>query len=188
MKSIYTLSDETGLSVQNVRTSIERLKSTLTLTQRQHGKHRILKLDRYSEYQDANTNPNTEVTPNQHQSNTKVTPNKEGKKERKKEYNTHSQTPAEKMKLFLLAHSDKNEMYQKLVSSLGQTSGLTVSKCSAELDKFVDYWTELNKSGKKMRWEQQKTFEVDKRIKTWFRNIGGFGTTKKRSGGIKRAS
>lgn len=43
----------------------------------------------------------------------------------------------------------------------------------AELKKFVSYWTEPNKSGSKVRWEQQNTFEVKRRIATWFNNIKG---------------
>ena len=35
------------------------------------------------------------------------------------------------------------------------------------LDKFIDYWTELNKSGTKMRYELEKTWETSKRLATW---------------------
>jgi len=35
------------------------------------------------------------------------------------------------------------------------------------LDKFVNYWTEKNKSGTKMRYEIEKTFEISKRLATW---------------------
>ncbi len=37
-----------------------------------------------------------------------------------------------------------------------------------ELAKFLSYWTEPNKSGTKQRWELQKTFEVGRRLATWF--------------------
>ena len=35
------------------------------------------------------------------------------------------------------------------------------------LNKFCNYWTELNKSGTKMRFELQQTFEIGKRLGTW---------------------
>ena len=35
------------------------------------------------------------------------------------------------------------------------------------LSKFCNYWTELNKSKTKMRWELEKTFEISKRLATW---------------------
>jgi hypothetical protein len=38
------------------------------------------------------------------------------------------------------------------------------------LKSFYDYWTELNPSGKKMRFEMEKTWEMSKRLATWKRN------------------
>lgn len=35
------------------------------------------------------------------------------------------------------------------------------------LDKFCSYWTEKNKSGRKMRYEMEKVFEISKRLATW---------------------
>jgi len=35
------------------------------------------------------------------------------------------------------------------------------------LDKFCNYWTEKNKSKTKMRFELEKTFEINKRLTTW---------------------
>ena len=35
------------------------------------------------------------------------------------------------------------------------------------LNNFVNYWTEKNKSGTKMRFELEKVFEVSKRLATW---------------------
>ncbi len=34
---------------------------------------------------------------------------------------------------------------------------------------FYDYWSELNKSATKMRWEQQQTWELERRLATWER-------------------
>ena len=42
---------------------------------------------------------------------------------------------------------------------------------SAEMVKaFFDYWSELNKSKTKMRWESEKTWETDKRLAKWKSN------------------
>lgn len=35
------------------------------------------------------------------------------------------------------------------------------------LRKFYDYWTEPNKSGSRMRYELQQTFEIGRRLSTW---------------------
>jgi len=37
------------------------------------------------------------------------------------------------------------------------------------LQKFCNYWTEKNHSGKKMRFEIERTFEISKRLSTWHR-------------------
>lgn len=38
---------------------------------------------------------------------------------------------------------------------------------SREMGKFVAYWNEPNKSGTKVRWEMQPTFDVKLRMHTW---------------------
>lgn len=44
---------------------------------------------------------------------------------------------------------------------------------------FYDYWTELNKSETKMRFELQKTWEVSKRLATWANKEPIYGKTAK---------
>ena len=39
-----------------------------------------------------------------------------------------------------------------------------------ELYNFINYWSERNKSGTKMKWELQQTFQIEKRLYTWKRN------------------
>tara|TARA_R100001594_G_scaffold17746_1_gene35878 strand:+ start:1149 stop:1790 length:642 start_codon:yes stop_codon:yes gene_type:complete len=38
------------------------------------------------------------------------------------------------------------------------------------LQDFVDYWTETNKSCTKMKFEMQKTFDINLRLKRWIKN------------------
>ena len=38
------------------------------------------------------------------------------------------------------------------------------------LEQFFDYWSEPNKSGTKMKFELEKTWEITRRLKTWSRN------------------
>ena len=40
--------------------------------------------------------------------------------------------------------------------------------------KFYEHWTEKNQGGTKMKFEMQKTWEVGKRLKTWFDNSKNF--------------
>lgn len=45
---------------------------------------------------------------------------------------------------------------------------------NTEIIKFCSYWTEPNKSGKRLRWELQPTFEIKRRLSTWILNSNSF--------------
>lgn len=53
-----------------------------------------------------------------------------------------------------------------------------------EIKEFSRYWTELNPTGTKQRWQLQKTFEVERRLVTWFNRAGfkGFSAAVAKSG------
>lgn len=48
--------------------------------------------------------------------------------------------------------------------------------------EFFDYWSELNKSQTKMRWELEKTFETKKRLAAWIKNDKKFKNGKNNNG------
>jgi len=87
------LSKETGLSQQQVRTALTKLKSTNELTIISTNKYSILEIVNYSLYQDKETNSNHQInqqptkpaTSNQPAINQQSTTTKEGKKVRRKE-------------------------------------------------------------------------------------------------------
>jgi uncharacterized membrane protein len=41
------------------------------------------------------------------------------------------------------------------------------------MGKFISYWTEPMPSGKKMRWQTEKTFELKRRFIRWMSNKHG---------------
>lgn len=51
-----------------------------------------------------------------------------------------------------------------------------------EFGKFSLYWTEPNKSGTKVRWQQEGTFEIKRRLLTWMNRAISY------SGGSKRGT
>lgn len=59
--------------------------------------------------------------------------------------------------------SRRNVFYQSLVPFTNRYN-------PSMLRAFFDYWSELNKSKTKMRFETQKTWETAKRLATWHRN------------------
>lgn len=55
-----------------------------------------------------------------------------------------------------------------------------------EIKKFQSYWTEKNKTGKKEKWQMQDTFEVGRRLGTWFENKKEFVKQKVENKNVKR--
>ena len=82
--SYQSLSSETGLSVQNIRTSIRKLKSTGEITVTKYSKFTVFTVNNYCEYQKSNKVSNAELTGNQQANNSQATI-EEDKKERRKE-------------------------------------------------------------------------------------------------------
>lgn len=83
--SYQSLSTETGLSIQNVRTSVRKLKSTGEITVTKYAKFSVFTINKYSSYQNTNKQSNAQSTGNQQATNSQLTTIEEGKKERKKE-------------------------------------------------------------------------------------------------------
>jgi len=71
----------------------------------------------------------------------------------------------QKNKDFFDLEEKQLEVYDFLLSKgIGQETAKT------ELKKFISYWTEPNSTGTKQRWELEKTFEIGRRLTTWFNN------------------
>ena len=79
-------------------------------------------------------------------------------------------TPSEQARLLF---SGNNAFKGKIVSWIVE-NGVPERMAENELNKFASYWTERNKSGTKERWELQKTFEVKRRLATWFSRVKEF--------------
>lgn len=56
---------------------------------------------------------------------------------------------------------------QAFINELAKYKGIYPDET---LRAFFYYWSECNKSFTKMRFEMQKTFQIDLRLKTWYNN------------------
>ena len=74
--SISTLAEETGLSVQNVRTSVNHLKSTGYLTIKTTNKFSVVTVNNWSEINGSNKRANNQLTNNQQTTNKQLTTTK----------------------------------------------------------------------------------------------------------------
>jgi len=73
VSSYSQLAQQTNMSVQNVRTAINHLKSTGELTVNSHAKFSIFTVVNYNRYQDDNRQANKQVTDNQQATNKQLT-------------------------------------------------------------------------------------------------------------------
>ncbi len=79
-------------------------------------------------------------------------------------------TPSETAKSFF---SDTSQQ-EVLASAIATAKSVSIEALSSEIQKFVAYWTERNRTGMKCRWELQPTFEVHRRLETWLRRAGQY--------------
>ena len=119
----------------------------------------VLTICNYDKY---NPKREEEETPRKQEGNTLETPrkqegNKNNKEKKEKKANIESVDAAHAATL-----ARKKYFYQSLVPFLG--------KYPKEMIRaFFDYWSETNKSGTKMRYELEKTWELPLRLSTWAR-------------------
>lgn len=77
-------------------------------------------------------------------------------------------TPSKEAESFFLEENP----YQELLSVFSKDHDKVIIE--KEFKKFILYWTELNKSGTKQRWQLEKTFEVKRRLLTWLSRMDKF--------------
>lgn len=87
-------------------------------------------------------------------------------------------TPKETASRFFGVVSEKNSEFESLVSSISTSARASPDIVSRELIKFTSYWTEPNSTGTKQRWQKETTFEVKRRLITWFGNVKQFSGSK----------
>ena len=63
---------------------------------------------------------------------------------------------------------------------------LTFDYDESILNGFIDYWTEPNKSNTKMKWELNKTWQTELRLKTWAANQKKWDKSKTNSKGMSK--
>jgi hypothetical protein len=138
---LEVLANETGLSIQKIRTAIYKLKSTNEITIKSSSKGTVIQIVNYTKYQIV-TN---QLTNEQQTINKPSTTNKNVKNEK----NDIKERKAE---------------FKKLLAKYKDVYVLDMIK------DFYEYWTEHSINDKKMRFEKQTSFDISRRLKTWLRN------------------
>ena len=176
--SVATISEETKLSTQQVRTSLNRLKSTNEITSKTTNKFTLVTVCKYESYQ-----PYEEVEQQTKQQALQQTNNKQITNKQQQHKNNKNIRNNKKESILTNVRIDekvtdapvvattttddmelrKEKFYQSLVPY--------VTKYGKDMVRaFYDYWTEKTYGGRKMRFEKQQAFEISKRLSTWQKN------------------
>ncbi len=87
-------------------------------------------------------------------------------------------TPSEIAKDFFL----KGKFYKEYFNLfLSESSPSQTGNLEKEFNKFILYWTELNSTGTKQRWQKESTFEVKRRLMTWLGRADKFNSGNKKN-------
>lgn len=152
--SYDTLAADLGISKQQARTAISKLKTTSEITVKLGNKFQIISIVKWDEYQGGQHADNTQSTRNQHAVNTQVTPSKEGKKERREEDrgNLHSPKKQKSIRLesFLAEHGEQT--VSKRWGEWALREGLSVVEIDHELGQIRD-WSRSSPKGAKLDWD-----------------------------------
>jgi hypothetical protein len=68
---------------------------------------------------------------------------------------------------------NKEQIQENIIRVLKE-NGAREEIVRREINKFISYWTERNKSGTKQRWQMEKTFEIKRRLQTWLSRINEY--------------
>ncbi len=70
------------------------------------------------------------------------------------------------------------EFVEEVKKTIGNVNDIRLTSWTVyELQKFVSYWTEPNKSRTKIRWELQRTWDTNRRIRNWLRKASEYQKT-----------
>jgi hypothetical protein len=92
--SLPTLSKETGLSIQEVRTALAHLKSTGELTDKKYPKFRIITVNSYDDFQTVNRQINSQATAKQQAVNRQPTADRRIHRNHRNEENIEEVRPS----------------------------------------------------------------------------------------------
>lgn len=154
---------------------MNKLKSTNEITIKSTSSFSLIEVINWQLYQEQSTNKKTNKQPTDNQ---QITTPKEVKNIEDKNIETsnvvisepHKKTPKEIAEEFFATDPEE------IVSSLSVDPEHR-EKVLREVRNFISWWTEPNSTGSKLKWQKQDTFEVSRRLRTWFDRAGQHSTS-----------
>ena len=123
-------------------------------------KYSIITILNWNEYQTIDSKVDNKRTTDGQQMDT----NKNVKNDKNEKNNIY--TPQNLSKQFF----NKEKYFNTLLDEFSKALKVQREKLEEEFNHFILYWTEPNRSGSKVRWELERTFDVKRRLYTWMRN------------------
>lgn len=183
--STHRIKDDSTDGRESLLTGIKELEDAGYLKRERQGNGRVKYVIAYAEPQSGNSTKEIEpesgnpTVGKPHSGKTRPVSNIDNTSNTEKESNTYLQnTPGEFARKFFEGDLEAVGQIEKQLEDAGLPKTFIVN----ELLKFKNYWTEPTRSGKKQRWETEKTFEVRRRLGTWFRNAAERSNGTRRSG------
>ena len=72
---------------------------------------------------------------------------------------------------FFEAIRNEDQRIEDFAQQASEKYALPLVQVKTEFKKFASYWTELSRNGKMQRWQDERFFEVGRRLTTWFSKI-----------------
>lgn len=141
-----SLSDQVGLSVKQCRIAMGKLENSGEAARKAARKGQLVSLTKWEKLQ------------NNEKEAARIEAGKGQEKGRKRA--TTKEVKNYKIEEYKNSRDEFAEQVRSLPTNLPKE----------EIDKFLDYWTEKNPGGKKMRYQMQKTFDPKRRLKKWEAN------------------
>lgn len=154
--SIGNLAKEIGLSEKQIRNSLKKLERTNEISIKGASKGTMITVCKYDSYQDAKEDKGEQT--GKPRANEGQTEGEQGATN-----NNDNNANNDNKEIRELRFREQVAQYTQYNSKM--------------LEAFSDYWTESKPNGKKMKFEMQTTFDIERRLKTWNRN--DFGTKEK---------
>lgn len=143
------LSIELKQSVQKIKTALHNLESTGYIIKQSTNRYTLITLINYDESQDSDYESNQQVI--QLTTNKELTNNKPI---------TTTEQDNKENKVIQLNKEERRELFKSKVFTHKEYSRHI-------LNEFLEYWTESSELDQKMKFEYQKTFNIETRLKKW---------------------
>lgn len=164
------LAQETGLTEKQVRRALGNLESTGEISIGRAGRGQLVSLENWAKYQGddetgaASGQAKGSFRAASGQAKGNYRRREEGKEGKNNSPNGELQLPQPDPKGI---DERKAEFQKRCADIVAETPGRLDPK---ERKAFFDYWTEPEKSGKRMRFEAEKFFDLGRRMDTWTAN------------------